>query len=354
MNIVRFSGNPIITPGDVASLHEGYEVIGAFNAGVARYNGETLLLLRVAECPISDDPMVVKAPKYNPVTKELEILTFRKDDPKYNFDDPRTIRSSEYLDGFVCLTSLSYIRIARSQDGEQFTIDDQAFLYPWNEYQTFGIEDARCTQIGDTYYVNFSSVSEYGICDSLIATQDFQQVTDLGNIFGPENKDVLLFPEKINGQYYAFHRPTTKSIGNLDMWIASSPDLKAWGTHRHFAGVRPGRWDSARIGGGLVPIKTEKGWLALYHGADEQHRYCMGAMLLDLNDPKKILSRSVEPIMEPDADYEKKGFFGDVVFGCGGAVDGDELTMYYGVADTSMAVCKMSISEILARLEQGK
>lgn len=351
MNIIRFENNPIITPKDVKPLHENFEVIGAFNAGVAKYQDETILLLRVAERPISEDPNIVKAPIYDARTKELVIREFRKDDKNYNFDDPRTIRSSEYLDGFVCLTSLSYIRIARSNDGQHFTIDNQAFLYPFNEYQTFGIEDARCTQIGDIYYVNFSSVSEVGVCDSLISTTDFKTYQDKGNIFAPENKDVLLFPEKINGKYYALHRPSTKSIGNLDIWIASSPDLESWGNHQHLIGVRENLWDSARIGGGLVPIKTDKGWLEIYHGANSNHRYCMGALLLDLENPTKIIARGEYPIMEPDAIYEQQGFFGDVVFGCGGVVSEGILTMYYGVADTSMAVCQMKIVDILEQLK---
>lgn len=351
MKIERFFENPLITPLDVPPLHEGHEVIGAFNGGVAKYKDETLLLLRVAERPISEDENIVKAPIIDPETKELQIVSFRKDDERYDFEDPRMIRLKDKLDSFVYLTSLSYIRIARSKDGHHFTVDDHAFLYPFNEYQTFGIEDARCTQIGDTYYVNFSSVSPVGVCDSLIATKDFETYHDMGNIFAPENKDVLIFPEKVNGKYYALHRPSLKSIGNYDIWIASSPDLESWGNHHHLLGIREGEWDGGRIGGGLVPIKTAEGWLAIYHGATPEHRYCMGAVLLDLNDPTKVIARSTKPIMEPEADYEKNGFFGDVVFGCGGLIEGDQLTMYYGVADTSMAGCTMSISEILEQLK---
>lgn len=352
MKIERFNENPLITPADVKPLHEGYEVIGAFNGGVAKYNDEVLLLLRVAERPISDDPNVIKAPVFDPRTQTMEVLTFHRDDPDYDFDDPRMIRKKDKLDSFVYLTSLSYIRIARSKDGHHFTIDEEAFLYPFNEYQSYGIEDARCTQIGDTYYINFSSVSPMGVCDSLVATKDFQSYQDLGNIFAPENKDVLIFPEQINGHYYALHRPSLKSIGNYDIWIASSPDLVSWGQHRHLLGIREDCWDSGRVGGGLVPIKTDKGWLIIYHGATPEHRYCMGAALVDLQDPTRVIARSQKPIMEPEADYEKNGFFGDVVFGCGGILVADQLTMYYGVADTSMAGCTLSIAEILKQLKE--
>lgn len=352
MTIYRYQENPMITPIDVSPLHDGFEVIGAFNAGVAKYKGEIILLLRVAERPISEESQIIKAPVYHWDTQKLEIHSFDRSDQAYNFEDPRMIRSVDKMDGFSFLTSLSYIRIARSVDGHHFTIDTQAFIYPGNRYQTFGVEDARCTQIGDTYYINFSSVSEVGVCDSLVATKDFVTYEELGNIFAPENKDVLIFPEKINGCYYALHRPSLKSIGNYDIWIASSPDLQAWGNHHHLLGVRPNKWDSGRIGGGLVPIKTSKGWLEIYHGATTDHRYCMGAVLLDLNDPTIVLARTETPIMEPEEDYEKKGFFGDVVFGCGGIVEDDKLIMYYGVADTSMAGCEISISDILSQLEE--
>ncbi|OTN75485.1 hypothetical protein A5886_000555 [Enterococcus sp. 8G7_MSG3316] len=352
MKIERFEENPLITPTDVMPLHEGYEVIGAFNGGVAEYNDEVILLLRVAERPISEDPSIIKAPVYNTLTKTMDIISFDINDHAYDFEDPRMIRKKDKLDSFVYLTSLSYIRIARSKDGHHFTIDDEAFLYPFNNYQTYGIEDARCTKIEDNYYINFSSVSPVGVCDSLVMTKDFKTYEDLGNIFAPENKDVLIFPEKINGNYYALHRPSLKSIGNYDIWIASSPDLQSWGNHQHLLGIREQSWENGRIGGGLVPIKTAQGWLVIYHGATPEHRYCMGAALLDLADPTIVLKRSKKPIMEPDALYEKNGFFGDVVFGCGGIVEGDKLTMYYGVADTSMAGCTLSIKEILRQLDE--
>lgn len=350
MNIYRFEENPLITPLDVKPLNEGYEVIGAFNAGVAKYKNETLLLLRVAERPISESEDIIKAPIYDVKTGKLNTISLSKDDERYSFADPRMISDKENMDGFVYLTSLSYIRIARSEDGHNFTIDDEPFLFPFNEYQIFGIEDARCTQIGDEYYVNFTSVSPVGVCDSLIVTEDFKSFRSLGNIFAPDNKDVLIFPEKINEKYYALHRPVSSNLGKMDMWIASSPDLQSWGNHKHLLNTSEEDWDNGRVGGGLVPIKTEKGWLEIYHGATKDNRYCMGALLLDLENPAKVIAKSEKPIMMPLLPYEKEGFFGEVVFGCGGIVEGDKLTMYYGVADTSMAGCEMNISDILNEL----
>lgn len=349
MKITRFEQNPLITPNDVKPYHEGYEVIGAFNAGVAKCNGEILLLLRVAERPVSKDNKVF-APVFDNETKQMNLATYDLDDPNYNFEDPRLIRSVERLDGFEHLTSVSYIRIARSSDGIHFTIDEEPFLYPYDEYTEMGCEDARVTQIGEEFVVTYTAVSEKGVGVHAVKTKDFKEKEFLGMVFAPENKDVLVFPEKINGLYYALHRPVLKSLGGLNIWLAESPDLMHWGNHHYLLGTRENQWDEQRIGGGLAPIKTDKGWLIIYHGANHQSRYCMGAALLDLNEPSIVLKRSVEPIMEPDAEYEQKGFFGHVVFGCGAIVEDDLITMYYGVSDTSMAGCTMSISEILEKL----
>ncbi|MNB81076.1 Beta-1,4-mannooligosaccharide phosphorylase [compost metagenome] len=166
----------------------------------------------------------------------------------------------------------------------------------------------------------------------------------------PENKDVMLFPEKIGGRYYALTRPVPHSFGAPEMWIAESPDLLHWGNHRFLMGLRPGAWDGGRMGGGAVPIRTDRGWLALYHGADAKHRYCMGAVLLDLEDPGKVVARSTRPFMEPEADYELNGFFGGVVFSCGALLIGDSVRMYYGAADEVMAVADIPLAEIFDTL----
>lgn len=351
MNVYRYEQNPLVTPADVKPHRDDFEVIGAFNAGVAEYGGEVILLLRVAERPVSPDPSVVLAPVYNVEKGELDLVPIRKDDESYDFSDPRVIVRRDQASAFEYLTSLSYLRIARSRDGRNFTIDDEPFIYPSQPLESFGIEDPRITQIGDTYYIYFSAVSPVGIGESLVSTKDFKTVEHHGMIFGPDNKDVLIFPERIGGKHYALHRPTTKSCGRPEMWIAESDNLLYWGNHRHLIGLRDGMWDSGRIGGGAVPIRTDRGWLELYHGATKDHRYCMGAVLLDLDDPSRVVARSGRPILEPDAAYEADGFFGGVVFSCGALVDGDVVRMYYGAADTSMACAELSLAEILDSLE---
>lgn len=349
MKVYRYEENPLVTPADISPHRKDFEVLGTFNAGIATYKEETIMLLRVAERPISLDKETIKSPVYNAKTKELEILEFQKEDPSYDFSDPRIIRE-QGKEKFKYLTSISYLRIARSKDGRNFTIDDEPFIYPSNELETFGIEDPRITQMGDTYYIYFSAISPIGVGEVLVSTKDFISHEHHGMIFCPENKDVLIFPEKINDKYYALHRPVPYSNGAPEVWIAESDNLLYWGNHKHLIGLRDDMWDNGRIGGGAVPIKTEKGWLELYHGASKENRYCMGAVLLDLNDPAKVIARSHQPILEPEADYEVEGFFGNVVFSCGVILEGDVVKMYYGVADTSMACAELSLKEILDSL----
>lgn len=348
-DIDRFSENPLITPEDILPYHEGYEVIGAFNAGVAEFNGETLLLLRVAERPISQGTKIL-SPSFDLKRQQVITQAYDRNDPDYLFDDNRVIRLASHPNVFCGLTSLSYFRLARSTDGHHFTIDAQPFIYPSNRYQLFGVEDSRITPIGDSYYITFSAVSPIGIGVNLVETKDFVSYQDHGLIFAPENKDVVIFPEKIKGYYYALNRPSLKSVGQPDIWIARSKNLLEWGHHQHLLPIRPGRWDGARIGAGAVPIKTPQGWLEIYHGMSADDRYCLGAVLLDLDDPTKVLARSEKPVLEPEEDYEKKGFFGEVVFTCGGIVHDRTLRLYYGVSDRSMAGVELNIDEILAEL----
>lgn len=351
MKVYRYENNPIVTPQDVRPHKDGFEVIGAFNAAVTKYKNEVIMLLRVAERPVCNNPDIVKAPLYNINTKDLDILELDKNDERYDFSDPRVIKDNIKKDGsFKYLTSFSYLRIARSKDGKHFTVDEEPFIYPSNELQAFGLEDPRITLIEDTYYIYFSVASPVGVGEAMVKTKNFKDIEQCGMIFAPENKDVVIFPEKINGKYYALHRPVPKSTGNPEIWIAESDNLLYWGNHKHMLGLRDEKWDSGRIGGGAVPIKTEIGWLEIYHGAAKDDRYCLGAVLLDSNDPSKIIARSDNPILEPQADYEVSGFFGNVVFSCGALTDGDRVKIYYGVSDTSMACAELSIKEILDSL----
>ncbi|RYL86663.1 glycoside hydrolase family 130 protein [Sporolactobacillus sp. THM19-2] len=349
MKVRRYDENPLISPRDVPPFHKGFEVIGVFNAGVAIFRNETILLLRIAERPKNEDQDIVKAPFFNPKTKKIEIVCLNKNDPHYDSSDPRVIKEAS-CGRFIYLTSISYCRVARSRDGHHFTVDDQPLLYPSNQLEMFGIEDPRITQINEKYFINFSAVSPWGVGDSLATTVDFMSAHRQGMIFAPENKDVVIFPEKINGKYFALHRPVPRSNGSPEIWIAESDNLLYWGNHKCLIGLRKGMWDDGRIGAGAVPIKTEKGWLEFYHGASQDDRYCMGAVLLDLNHPDQVVARSEQPVLQPEMPYEKDGFFGNVVFSCGAIVEEDTVKMYYGISDTSIACAEFSLNEVLDSL----
>ena len=332
-------------------------MVGAFNPGVARHNGEVVLLLRVAEAPVDVPDGEVAAPTYDVRSGEVLVRRWRRDAAGIDASDPRMI----VADGQSWLTSISHLRLARSADGVHFDIDAAPALSPRNEYEAFGIEDARITRIDDTYWINYTAVSPRGIATALASTRDFTKFERHGLIFPPNNRDVAIFPERMAGHWVALHRPMPSGLGTTAIWLASSPDLIAWGDHRLVAEPRAGMWDDVKIGGGAVPFRVRAGgrdaWLAVYHGVTgSPHRYALGALLLDANDPSRVLGRSREPILEPYAPYEKSGFFAEVVFTCGLLPPNDDATdgtvrLYYGAADGVTAVADLSLAEILAGLE---
>ncbi len=346
MGVFRASENPIIRPADVRPSREDFEVIGVFNAGVARYGDEVILLLRVAERPIPSGMDAVLCPVYDVAADRVILLPFARDDPLNDFSDPRLIiRPQE-----TYLTSLSHLRLARSTDGIRFQIAPTPTLRPATTYETFGIEDPRITAIDGTYYVQYVGVSPRGVTTCLATTRDFVSFERRGVIFHPENKDVAIFPAAVGGRHYALHRPHSPLFRRSDIWLAESPDLMAWGNHRYLMGTRAGRWDETRIGAGAVPLWTEEGWLEIYHGADRFNRYCMGAVLLHAERPWEILARSDRPLFEPEAEYERAGFFGNVVFTCGLLHEDDTLKIYYGAADACLAYAEIPLQDVLHHL----
>ncbi len=348
MNIKRSNLNPLISPKDVKPSRPDFEVVCVFNCGVIRYQDEVLLLMRVAEVPVNNDESLFLAPMLDVDTNELIIKSFQRSDTSIDFSDSRFIRTAD--DQF--LTSISHFRIARSKDGLHFNIDEKPAMFPANVYERFGIEDPRITLIGDTYYINYSCCSNVtGVTTCLATTKDFINFERHGVIFTPDNKDIAIFPEKINGWYYALNRPASAEYGMRDIWISQSPDLVCWGNHKLLAQARAESWDDGRIGCSAVPFKVSGGWLEIYHGATKDHRYCLGAMLLDENDPTRILKRSTEDIIAPTAEYERVGFFNNVIFNCGVLVEDDVVKIYYGAADTCICYAEVGLREILDDLK---
>ncbi len=171
---------------------------------------------------------------------------------------------------------------------------------------------------------------------------------------------MVIFPEKIGGKYWCYHRPVGRTnIRKLAIVSGQSPDLLHWGQHQHVLHCQNSGWYSGRIGAGTPPVRTRAGWLTLFHGVeycgpkDKTGTYRAGAMLTDLNDPNQILAVSQDPFFEPELDFEKHGFVNNVVFPTGAIVDEedpDTLLVYYGAADSCVAVTAFSIEEILQSL----
>ncbi len=341
----RFEQNPLLKPEDLRPSIPGMEVMCLLNPGVFRYKDKVWLVIRVAERPAQTEGKISF-----PILRadgDLEIKEFDVSDPRLDASDPRVVR----FDGRSYLTSLSHLRLMSSSDGIAFAEDEEyPRLMGRGELETYGIEDCRVAHIDGAWYLTYTQVSANGVGVGLRFTRDWKEFTCCGMILPPHNKDCALFEEKIGGRYYALHRPSSPELGGNFIWLAESPDLLHWGGHRCLAQTREGCWDSARIGAGASPIRTAEGWLVIYHGANRGNRYCLGALLLDLEEPWRVLARSREPIMEPLSRYETEGFFGQVIFTNGHIVEGDRVTLYYGAADSVICAARVSIADILAGL----
>lgn len=338
----RLPQNPILTPKAVKPSHPQWKVECLLNPGAFTYQGRIGLLLRVAERPDQEEGFV-STPIVDIAAGATKVVRFKKDDPDLKFTDARvfTYRGQAYL------TTLSHLRLAWSTDGVHFTVDDKPTLIGSDMHETFGIEDSRVEFIDGRYYLTYTVVSEVGVAVGMTSTADWKTFRREGIIFPPHNKDCALFSQKIGNEYFALHRPSGAGIGGNFIWIARSPDLKHWGDHRCIATTRQGSWDSERIGAGAAPIPTNKGFLEIYHGANHQSRYCLGTLLLDGDNPYKVIARSNDPVLEPTEEIEKKGFFGNVVFTNGHVIQGDQVTVYYGASDEVICAARASITELL-------
>ena len=248
----------------------------------------------------------------------------------------------------------SVVLKAYSDDGYHFVVEEKPCLFPSDEepfsiYEAKGVEDPRIMCIDGVYYVMYTAYSRYGARIALAKTEDFVTYERLALVSGPGNKDGVLFPEKINGKYARLDRPITNGIGNI--WVSFSDDLVYWGDSKLVAEIRRDYWDSFRIGASVPPIKTDKGWLEIYHGVKMMSSgpiYRLGVFLLDINDPSKMLGRADIPILGPREPYERIGDVNNVVFSCGAVVEDDgEVKVYYGAADTCICVATGTIEELL-------
>jgi beta-1,2-mannobiose phosphorylase / 1,2-beta-oligomannan phosphorylase len=344
----RLSTRLLLRPEDITPSRDDFEVVGVFNPGAIRAGDEVVLLVRVAERPRERRPGFTGLPRWDS-TDGLTIDWVP--DTELDPVDPRVVRRKS--DGLVRLTFISHLRVLRCGDGRAVREITDVTFWPRTELEEFGVEDPRITSLDGRFYFTYVAVSRHGPTSALASTADFRTFERHGVVFCPENKDVVLFPEKINGTFAALHRPVCGTpFTRPEMWVARSPDLFHWGAHAPL-NVSGGEWQSGRVGAGTPPIRVADGWLEIYHGNQqptgpgEVGTYYGGALLLDPDDPSKVLRRSSEPFFIPEADFEVHGFVPNVVFPTGVVKDGENLLVYYGAADAVTAVAEFSEREIL-------
>ena len=302
----RYPQNPILTARDWP-----YPVNSVFNAAAAKVKGKVLLLARVED-----------------------------------------------------MRGISHLTAARSSDGiRDWEIDAQPTFLPDPENypeEIWGVEDPRitCLEEQDLWAISYTAYSWSGPLVSLSTTKDFRTFERLGPIMLPENKDAALFPIRFQGRWAMLHRPVPASAGiGAHIWISFSPDLRHWGDHRLLIRARQGGWwDANKIGLSPPPLATPDGWLILYHGVRQTVGGCiyrLGLALLDLNNPAKVIRRSDEWIFSPREHYEREGDVEDVVFPCGWVLeDTGRIKLYYGGADTCIALATGQLDDILEYLKK--
>nr|MBP8238801.1 glycosidase [Saprospiraceae bacterium] len=263
MMVKRFSENPILTKADIRPSRPDWVVECVLNPGVFRFEGKIWLLLRIAERPVQRAGMV-SFPVMNGDGK-FHIMEFSMKDARLDLSDSRMVG----YDGATYLSTISHLRLVCSEDGLHFYEPDDfpTQIFGQGMLETFGIEDCRVSLMDDVYHLTYTQVSESGVGVGLMRTRDWQHFDRAGMILPPHNKDCALFEELVGGAYYCLHRPSGLGLGGNFIWIASSPDLIHWGRHHCILHTRENWWDSARVGAGASPIKTEEGWLEIYHGA---------------------------------------------------------------------------------------
>lgn len=248
---------------------------------------------------------------------------------------------------------------AWSSDGINFTIDPKIIITQPKEYPygiTEGIFDTRVTYIAEDkyYYITYNVSSGLGGRIRLCRTRDFNTYEDVGFITGIDHRNCVIFPEKIDGYYVRLERPNGEGITGGDIYISYSKDLLFWGNTRLLLQKGTRYWESCKIGPGAPPIKTESGWLVIYHGCRGHMNgimYNAGAMLLDLKDPSKIIGKMRECLMYPEMLYEQVGNVENVIFPTAVLCfnDPDTLNIYYGCADSAIGLATVNTDELIER-----
>ncbi|QPC82362.1 glycosidase [Phototrophicus methaneseepsis] len=238
---------------------------------------------------------------------------------------------------------ISHIGYAVSKDGLKWNRLEEPVISPHlgrDDYR--GVEDPRVTPLDGKFYMTYTLYGENSFYPMIAQSNNLIDWEDIGPLEKAENKDHVLFPEKMGGRYVILHR-RPKHI-----WIGYSDDLLNWTDHEVIMSPRPDNgWDATSIGSNGVPIKTEYGWLLFYHGYNEEHVYRQSVALLDLEDPRKVLHRPKDIIMEPEETWEIKGDVPNVIFSCSANVVGDDLYFYYAGADRLIGLATAPLKDVI-------
>jgi beta-1,4-mannooligosaccharide/beta-1,4-mannosyl-N-acetylglucosamine phosphorylase len=273
-----------------------------------------------------------------------------------------------YGDGFIGIfraehkLAMPRLHLGRSADGLKWEIEPEPIV--WKDeagapYQSNYAYDPRLVKIEDTYYIVWCT-DFGGAALGLGMTRDFREFIRLENPFIPFNRNGVLFPKRIGGNYALLSRPSDSGHTPFgDIFLSESPDLVYWGKHRKvMSKAAAGWWQDVKIGGGPVPVETDEGWLIFYHGVVGTCNgmvYSMGAALLDLEHPSKVLYRTRDYLLTPETPYEAVGFVPNVVFPCATLQDAatGRMAVYYGAADTYVAVAYTQVDELVAHIKEN-
>ena len=347
---IRWTKTRLLGPDSLPASRDDFRVVGVFNPAAIRVGRQVVLVVRVAELPTVRRPGFTPLPRYD---TDGRLLYDWLADQDFELTDARIGRVR--ATGQARLTSVSHLRIVWLDEHARVERLGPAIV-PAGPLESFGLEDPRVVALESRYCMTYVAVSRHGVTSALASTTDFETFERHGTLLPPENKDVMLFPERIAGQYAMLHRP----VGHMpftspEMWLARSPDLVNWGQHQPlYRGTAP--WETGRVGGGAPPVRTDRGWLVLYHGnrrpqsEGEVGAYCGGGLLLDLDDPTRLLRVAAEPLLVPSEPFELTGFVPQVAFPSGVVHDDDRIAVYYGAADESTAVAEASWDDIWAAL----
>lgn len=245
--------------------------------------------------------------------------------------------------------------LARSRNGYEFAFDPQPVAWPasfdwWEEH---GVYDPRIVEMNGEYLIMYGSHNNrLGTRVGIVKTKDFRTFERISIGSEINNRNGVLFPEKINGLYCRLDRPFGGGESSpCDMWMSFSPDLVYWGESRPVMNARPGHWDQLKLGGGAPPIRVKEGWLCIYHGVAgscDGSIYSLFACILDAQQPWKVLARSKAPVFFPQMPYERDGRVANVVFTCNAIAEPDgTVRIYYGAADTCIGLAETTIAELV-------